>query len=338
MDREQSCGFAEGSAMKRESRTSCKIFAPATSLRRRIGYSLAIVRLILAPVILLAVYYLFAMGRIVDRIVNIDARAAALTEQVSNEILEARRAERNYFLLHDPGNLQTNQEALASVTENLNAIGDLEPEEKPAIQKGLDAASLYRQQFASAMSAIAQPGQTAVERIQDVVKSYERGLDGFLKSSQKESRTKLIDELRSRIGSFDAQIAETVQTSNPDLRNSTNGLQISSEQILQLAAALRERNWRHVQADHQGARLLIRRAEWVLTIVSAFTILLSVWISFVLPRQAVEPLVRLRDAIDHAASGNYDIEFELQGAGEVVDIARSLQNLTAVLRRSTSSV
>jgi signal transduction histidine kinase len=104
-----------------------------------------------------------------------------------------------------------------------------------------------------------------------------------------------------------------------------------------LAAALRERNWQRVQADHQGARLLIRRAEWVLTIVSAFTILLSVWISFVLPRQAVEPLVRLRDAIDHAATGNYDIEFELQGGGEVVDIARSLQNLTAVLRRSTSS-
>ena len=128
-----------------------------------------------------------------------------------------------------------------------------------------------------------------------------------------------------------------MQTSNPDLRNSTTGLQISSEQILQLAAALRERNWRRVQADHQGARLLIRRAEWVLTIVSTFTILLSVWISFVLPRQAVEPLVRLRDAIDHAAAGNYDIEFELQGSREVVDIARSLQNLTAMLRRATTS-
>ena len=161
--------------MDRKTRKSCKIFAPSTSLRRRVGYSLAIVRLIFAPVIILAVYYLFQMGWIVDRIVNVDERAATLTEQVSSEILEARRAERNYFLLHDPGNLQTNQEALTSVSENLRAIGDLEPEEKPATQEGVDAASLYRQQFASAMSAIAQPGQTAVERIQDVVKSYERG-------------------------------------------------------------------------------------------------------------------------------------------------------------------
>jgi hypothetical protein len=37
-------------------------------------------------VILLAVYFLFAMGRIVDRIVNVDAPAAKLAEQASVEI------------------------------------------------------------------------------------------------------------------------------------------------------------------------------------------------------------------------------------------------------------
>src|SRR5207302_1456372 len=58
-----------------------KVFARGASLRRRVVYSLAIVRLILVPVIFLAVYYLFRMGWIVDRIVNVDAgqglRAAA---------------------------------------------------------------------------------------------------------------------------------------------------------------------------------------------------------------------------------------------------------------------
>ena len=54
-------------------RQSFKILAPGGSLRRRVAYSLVIVRVILAPVILLAVYYLFEMGRIVDRIVNVDA-------------------------------------------------------------------------------------------------------------------------------------------------------------------------------------------------------------------------------------------------------------------------
>jgi len=323
--------------MDRKTRKSCKIFAPSTSLRRRVGYSLAIVRLIFAPVIILAVYYLFQMGWIVDRIVNVDERAATLTEQVSSEILEARRAERNYFLLHDPANLQTNQEALRGVAEKFKAIGGLEPQEGPAAQKGLDWVDIYQQEFAAAVSAMTQGGQTPVERIQAVITAYEKELGDVLKASRRESRTKLIDELRSRIGSFDGQIAKTVQASNPDLRRVTGNLQISSEQILQLAAALKQRNWERVQADHRQARLLIHRAEWVLTIVSVFTILLSVWISLILPRQVVEPLIRLRETIDHAAAGNYDIDFELQGGGEVVDIAKSLQNLTAVLRRTASS-
>src|ERR1700690_4622948 len=78
------------------------IFTPASSMRRRVLYSFAIVRAVLAPVLLLAVYYLFQMGWIVDRIVNVDAPAATLAQEASIQTLEARRAERNYLLLHDP--------------------------------------------------------------------------------------------------------------------------------------------------------------------------------------------------------------------------------------------
>src|SRR6204780_3134716 len=83
-------------------RKTIAIFTPATSLRRRVLYSFAIVRLVLAPVILLAVYYLFQMGWIVDRIVSVDAPAATLAQQASLEMFEARRAERSYPLLRDP--------------------------------------------------------------------------------------------------------------------------------------------------------------------------------------------------------------------------------------------
>jgi hypothetical protein len=80
---------------------SFKILAPGNSLRRRIAYSLALVRLILVPVIFLVVYHLFRMSWIVDRTVNVDAPAATLAQQASIEMLEARRAERNFFLLHE---------------------------------------------------------------------------------------------------------------------------------------------------------------------------------------------------------------------------------------------
>ena len=70
-----------------------KVFTRGVSLRRRVAYSLAIVRLILVPVIFLAVYYLFRMGWIVDRIVSVDAPTANLAERVTVEMLDARRAD-----------------------------------------------------------------------------------------------------------------------------------------------------------------------------------------------------------------------------------------------------
>src|SRR6266478_9256081 len=128
-------------------RKSFKILAPGNSLQRRTAYSLALVRLILAPVIFLAVYYLFRMGWIVDRIVNVDAPASALAQQASIEMLEARRAERNFLLLHDAVYLAANHEAVAKTQQTLDDIQNLGTDDQVALQKAKKALSLYQQQF-----------------------------------------------------------------------------------------------------------------------------------------------------------------------------------------------
>jgi predicted permease len=76
-------------------RQTFKILAPGSSLQHRVAYSLLIVRLILVPVILLAVYYLFAMGRIVDRIVSVDAPATTMSEQVSVDLAPRQNSVRH---------------------------------------------------------------------------------------------------------------------------------------------------------------------------------------------------------------------------------------------------
>jgi len=314
-------------------RKSFKIFAPGSSLRKRVAYSLAIVRLILVPVIFLAVYYLFAMGRIVDRIVNVDAPAAKLAEQASIEILEARRVARNYILFQDPEYLRANQESLAKVKQLLVGIGDLEPDEKTAVQKGLNAANRYEQGFASAVSTMGQRRQDPVEQIREAVLVYEKDLDDLVKAAKHKRRAQLIQDLRARVGSFDARITQAIQEANPALRHVTPDLQASSQEALQLASELEQQNWARVQMDHEEARRLMLRAEWALGIVSAVTLLFSVWASFILPSQVTKPLVSLKEAVDHAATGNYEIDFELHGGGEVVELAKSVQNLISVLRR-----
>jgi CHASE3 domain sensor protein len=319
--------------MRRRIRKSFKIFAPGNSLRKRVAYSLAIARLILAPVFFLAVYYLFAMGRIVDRIVNTDAPAAKLAEQASIETLEARRVARNYVLFQDPEYLQANQKSLTSVRQILVHIGELQPGDEFIVQQGLEAVTVYQQQFATAVSTLARSRQEPVERIREIVLAYEKDLDDLVRRARHEKRAQLIQELHARVGLFDSRITDAVQIGIPALRQVTPDLQASSGQILQVASELEKRNWERVQADHQEARQLIHRAEWSLSIVSAITLIFSVWVSFVLPRQVIKPLVSLREAVDHAATGNYEVEFELLGGGEVVELARSVQNLISALRK-----
>jgi len=313
-----------------------KILAPGNSLRKRVAYSLAIARFILVPVIFLAVYYLFEMGWIVDRIVNVDAPSATLAQRASIEMLEARRAERNYLLLHDQSYLAANREAISQSKQIVSQIQDLEPEDAGATEKALGALDLYEQRFTTAVSATGQPAQADADRIRTVVVAYEKDLDDLLRGSRLKKRAQLIDELRSRVGSFDAQISETAQAGNPALAQVTVDLQTSSQEVLGLLAQLETENWTRVQSDHKEARMLLFHAEWALSIVSAITLLFSVWVSFTLPRQVVKPLVSLREAVDHAAQEGGAIELDIEGRGEVAELARSVQHLVAQLQHNPS--
>jgi CHASE3 domain sensor protein len=314
-------------------RKSFKILAPGSSLQKRVAYSLAIVRLILVPVIFLAVYYLFAMGRIVDRIVNVDAPAVKLAEQASFEILEVRRAARNYFLFQDPQYLRENQESMTKVRQILLRMADLEPDENAGVQKTVDAVNQYQQLFASAVSTMGQRSEEPADRMREAMMAYEKDLDALVDEAQHQTRAELIKDLRARVDSFDTGIIGAMKATNPALRGVMPDLRSSSQQILQLTSGLEQQNWARVEVDHEEARHLIRRAEWALSIVSAVTLLFSVWASIVLPRKVIQPLVSLKEAVDHAATGNYEVEFELHGGGEVVELAKSVQNLTSLLRK-----
>jgi len=323
--------------MTRGPRKAFTVFARGTSLRRKVAYSLAIVRLILVPVILLAIYYLFAMGRIVDRIVSVDAPVATMADRASIEMLSARRAEKNYFLLHTPEDLETNRQALSRLEQLVASCGELQPREKPTVEKIQAQVKIYRQRFQEIVSHMREPSRAPFERIQEVVQAYEKDLDELLKRGRKYNRGQLVEELRNRVGSFDAQVAATLGTEDPALRQATTELRTSSDEILHLAGDVEKRSWERVQRNHEEAGALLRRAEWVLISISALTLLVSVWVSFILPRAAVRPLVDLKAAVDHAAAGNYEIEFDLKGEAEVVQLAASVRNLIAHLREKKNN-
>jgi signal transduction histidine kinase len=87
------------------------------------------------------------------------------------------------------------------------------------------------------------------------------------------------------------------------------------------------KDWTWFEQDHQEVRYLVHSAERELSIVSLISFVLSIWISVVLSRQVVKPLTSLREAVDPEALGQYPLEVELQGQGEVMDLAWSIDHL-----------
>jgi CHASE3 domain sensor protein len=308
------------------------VFARGTSLRRRVALSLGLVRLILVPVILLAIYYLFAMGSIVDRIVSMDAPGATLAERISVEMLDARRAERNYFLVYDPAELEANRQALSRMEQIIDSCRQLQPEERSTLDHIQSQAQFYQRRMADAVARRGELTEAPAQHLREVIRAYTRDLNELLKSASHTNRAKLVEELHNRLGSLDAEAAAALEAGDPAFHQISADLRTSGDTIVQESSDLEERSWGRVQRDHERARLLVRRAEWVLGIVSALTILLSVWVSFVLPRTVVEPLVALKAVVDRAAEGNYANKFDVEGEGEVVELANSVRKLLARVR------
>jgi methyl-accepting chemotaxis protein len=307
-------------------------FARAKSMRRRVAYSLGIVRLILVPVILLSVYYLFRMGWIVDRIVSVDAMVAMQAERASIVMLDARRTERSYFLLHDQQDLESNRQSISDLQGIIRTFSVLEPEESGAIGQMQSALSAYQEGMNKAAQRISVAGQPRIERLRSAVRSYEENLNKLIGSARTRSRSRLIQELHNRTSAFDSEIA-AAGTEDPVLESISGNLQKNATSFLSLASELERHSWDRVMRDHQDARSLMARAEWVLGTVSLLTLLISIWVSFVLPREVVQPLLDLKEAVDNAAAGDYKTELDLKGKGEVVDLAHSVRRLIAHVRK-----
>jgi methyl-accepting chemotaxis protein len=242
-------------------------------------------------------------------------------------MLQARRSERNYFLVNDPEYLQANRQAADKIKRLVVQIDSLEPAERAATKGILKNLQLYQRQLAAAVALLQQPGGTTRQRVQQAVHGYEGDLNELLRRSRRIANAELVQELQNQVQSFDTDLAKVLGQENPTLRLVTPEMQASSQQVLEIASQLEAESWERVQRDHEEARGLLHDAEWILSIVSVITFLISVWISFVLPRAVVKPLVSLRNAVDQAAAGNHLVEFDLQGEGEIIDLARSIDKL-----------
>jgi methyl-accepting chemotaxis protein len=250
-------------------------------------------------------------------------------------MLDAQRTERNYFLLHDPADLRATQQTVENLQKMVRTFHGMQPQEAIAITKMQADLAAYQQGMRNAARRIGEAGQPRINRLRGAVLSYEEGLNKILRGAHRHSRASLVRELHDRTSKFDSEIA-AAGTEDPVLQSLSSGLEEAASSFLRQSTALEHRSWNRVEADHDDARALMTRAEWVLGSVSLLVLLISIWVSYILPREVVQPLHDLKAAVDHAAAGDYEIEFDVQGKGEVVQLANSVRDLIAHVREKES--
>lgn len=252
-------------------------------------------------------------------------------ERASIVMLDAQRTERNYFLLHDPDDRKSNQQTIENLQKMVRSIHNTQPQEATAVKEMQDELMAYQEGMSKAEQRVSEAGQPRIDRLRGAVLAYEKDLNQVLRGARRQSRASLIRELHSRTSKFDSEIA-AAGSEDPVLQSISLELEEAASSFLSQASGLEQRSWNRVESDHHDARRLMVRAEWVLGSVSLLVLLISIWVSYVLPKEVVQPLLDLKEAVDHAAAGNYEIEFDVKGKGEVVDLANSVRNLIGHVR------
>jgi hypothetical protein len=181
------------------------------------------------------------MASIVDRIVNVDAPVARNAERAAVEMLDARRAETNYFLLHDPDDIARNRESLRQLERTIQTCRKLQPEEKPALDALEGQVAFYRSSFNHAVERLGESNLPPFDSLRQIVRTYQRDLDDVLAHSPRDSRTRLIEMLRARIESFDTEVAAKVEQNDPEIRQTSRDLAAASQRIISLSTELETR-------------------------------------------------------------------------------------------------
>jgi len=153
----------------------------------------------------------------VDRIVNVDAAGAKLAEQASIEILEARRAARNY-LCPRPGISSDEPEITHQCEASPGSYLGTEPGDETIVQQGPRTQAYISSNFAGRFRRWTEVKARPAQRIREAVLAYEKDLDDLVRKAKHESRGQLIQELALESDRLISRVTEAIQVGSPASR------------------------------------------------------------------------------------------------------------------------
>ncbi len=295
---------------------------PGLSIRGRMALSMLLAAALVAPVVLLAAFYIRSMNVAVNRIVNQDIEAMRLADRIAVAVVQARRDERGLVLSGDTSYLSSARTALERAATLSDSGTKVDATLGTRFTRVAGLAGAYRVLLDSlARMPSALQRRVVLPSPEQLRRTYEELLRAA--AAAPDARTR--DSILGTAVSLNAGLVPTGRTLADSMTSIQLGLAAETDTITSLARA-------HILAHQQRSRQLAGWGQRNIVTVLLLVLVALAWLVIRLPNQAVLPIKRIINGLRRTEEGDLDVNIKIRSRDELGELARQLNRAFARLR------
>ncbi len=275
----------------------------------------------------ISLLYMNSMMRKIEYITLQDAALAAIGRDISIQMLDARREEKNFIIYLDSTYIRNTRKIIQQVKANIQEAKTLSSESSVELDSMDLLINKYDEDIAS-LVAIFQEDPKALAAIQRQVVNYETELRKTVRKGKVQE-----DSLPSWISDLNVLMASAATKLSTEKAKLLTGLREKSDLILTIAQRITARAQNSLEEHgEEGVRYGILAQRNALTIFIITGILL-IYLFFYLPHRILLPFKRMTKALNAIGSGDNAFSLpEIQKGDEFSVLSHSFRDALDKLR------
>jgi nitrogen fixation/metabolism regulation signal transduction histidine kinase len=300
-------------------------------IQTRIALSMLLSAALLAPVVVVSLFYLGRMSGALNRVIETDVELMRLGDRITLTFLDARRSEKNYLLYSDSCYLAAARASADEVVTLCDQGRALERELKPVFDSLLADVAVYRLQLDTIVALLGgEAGAGYTQALARLRAEHQRLLEAAAATEDSLARDSALTAADLLAARADLPVAGLLGRILNEQVRATEARVVDGARTVSDYAAGRTRD------SQRQARQF---STWGQRNVATALLLVAValiWAVTALPRNIVLPLKRIANALGRAERGELDVRVTVHGRDELDQLARQLNRVFSRLRESDS--
>ncbi|MBN2466352.1 HAMP domain-containing protein [candidate division WOR-3 bacterium] len=298
-------------------------------IQTRIMLAMLLSSALVAPVIILSLFYISQINHLLDRIVNVDVELIRLADDVTVTFLDARRSEKNFLLYRDTAYLAAARTGAYRVDTICTRGRAIDSDVSPLFDSISQDIGRYRRQL-DTLAALLGPGANiaypqALLRLrnehQRLLDLAEATTDSLRRDSALAAAERLSAERELPVTGLIGRVL------NEQLRATETRVTFHAAAIGTYAAT------RTGESRDRAQQLSVWGQRNIATVLLLVLVAL-VWVVVSMPRGLVLPLKRIANALGRAERGDLSARIKVRGRDELDQLARQLNRVFTRIREN----